>query len=61
MGLSGEVRAVSKIDQRILEADKHGFDRIFVSKYNKGLRGLKVGLRIVEVGQVEDIVRVLFE
>ena len=61
VGLSGEVRAVSKIDQRIMEADKHGFERVFVSKYNKGLRDLPVGIQIVEVGQVEDVVRILFQ
>jgi len=61
VGLSGEVRAVSKIDQRILEADKHGFERIFVSKYNKGIDDFDVGLQIVKVARVEDIVRILFE
>lgn len=61
VGLSGEVRAVSKIDQRITEADKHGFDRVFVSKYNKGLDAVKVGIEVVEVARVEDIVRALFQ
>ncbi len=61
VGLSGEVRAVSKIDQRILEADKHGFDRIFVSKYNKGLDALSVDLEVVQVARVEDLVRMLFQ
>ncbi|HYG14362.1 MAG TPA: DNA repair protein RadA, partial [Bacteroidia bacterium] len=42
VGLSGEIRAVSRIDQRISEAEKLGFDRIFISKFNqKGLELLK--------------------
>ncbi len=61
VGLSGEVRAVSRIDQRILEADKHGFERIFVSKYNKGLEAVRVGIEVVEVARVEDVVRALFQ
>src|ERR1035437_7468853 len=35
VGLSGEIRAVNKIEQRITEADKLGFEKIFISKYNK--------------------------
>src|SRR3990167_8541555 len=38
VGLSGEIRPVSRIDQRISEAEKLGFEKIFISKYNqKGL------------------------
>lgn len=36
VGLSGEVRAVNRVEQRIQEAEKLGFERIFVSKYNFG-------------------------
>lgn len=61
VGLSGEVRAVSRIDQRILEADKHGFERVFVSKYNKGLGGLEADCEIVQIARVEDLVRALFQ
>lgn len=35
VGLSGEIRPVNRVDQRIQEAEKLGFDTIFVSKYNK--------------------------
>ena len=34
IGLSGEVRAVNRIEQRIAEAQKLGFEQIFISKYN---------------------------
>jgi DNA repair protein RadA/Sms len=38
VGLSGEIRAVNRIEQRIAEAEKLGFEKIIVSKYNqKGL------------------------
>ena len=38
VGLSGEIRAVNRIEQRIQEADRLGFKEIFISRYNtKGL------------------------
>jgi DNA repair protein RadA/Sms len=61
IGLSGEIRSVSKIDQRIAEADKLGFEKIFISKYNsKGLDTNKFKIEIVQVGKVEDVYRILF-
>lgn len=35
VGLSGEIRPVKRVDQRIQEAEKLGFSKIFISKYNK--------------------------
>jgi len=59
VGLSGEIRAVNRIDQRIAEAEKLGFERIFVSKYNqKGLT--KSIIEIVPVGRVEEVYQYLF-
>lgn len=59
VGLSGEIRAVNRIDQRIAEAEKLGFERIFVSKYNqKGLT--KSNIEIVPVGRVEEVYQYLF-
>ena len=40
VGLSGEIRAVNRIDQRIAEAEKLGFEKIIVSKYNYANRPL---------------------
>ena len=40
VGLSGEIRAVNRIDQRIAEAEKLGFEKIIVSKYNYANRSL---------------------
>src|SRR6186997_1214814 len=61
IGLSGEIRAVNRIDQRIAEAEKLGFEKIIVSKYNqKGLAKQKFNIEIVTMGQVEELYRYLF-
>ena len=68
VGLSGEIRAVNRIDQRIAEAEKLGFEKIIVSKYNqpagrqgqKGLTKQKFNIEIVTMGQVEELYRYLF-
>src|SRR5258705_2370150 len=61
VGLSGEIRAVNRIDQRIAEAEKLGFEKIIVSKYNqKGLGKQKFNIEIVTMGQVEELYRYLF-
>ena len=50
VGLSGEIRAVTRIEARIAEADKLGFEKIFVSKYNaKGLNTQRFNIEIVPV------------
>jgi DNA repair protein RadA/Sms len=62
VGLSGEIRAVNRIEQRIAEAEKLGFERIFVSKYNqKGLDTPKFDIEIVPVGRVEEVYQHLFQ
>jgi DNA repair protein RadA/Sms len=61
VGLSGEIRAVNRIEQRIAEAEKLGFERIFVSKYNqKGVGAAKFDIEIVPVGRVEEVYKHLF-
>lgn len=61
IGLSGEIRTVTRIEQRVAEAEKLGFERIFIPKGN--LKGLKTGkkIQIIEVGKVEEAFRKLFE
>jgi len=59
-GLSGEIRPVPHIDQRIKEAGKLGFEKIFISKYNRRSEIPKSSIEIVEVGKVENLVRKLF-
>lgn len=60
VGLSGEVRAVSRIDQRISEADKLGFEKIFISKFNQKLNAKKFNIEIVCISRVQQLVEELF-
>ena len=68
VGLSGEIRAVNRIDQRIAEAEKLGFEKIILSKYNlpagrhgqKGMNRQKSGIEIVTMGRVEEVYKYLF-
>lgn len=58
VGLSGEVRAVSRIEQRISEAEKLGFDRIFVSGYNsKTLKSSNQKIEIVSIQKISELVK----
>lgn len=61
VGLSGEIRPVQKIDIRIKEAEKLGFDTIYLSKYNE-LSGLKNRhkINIKTAGKIEEIFEELF-
>lgn len=55
VGLSGEIRPVQRIEQRILEAEKLGFTSIFVSKYNK-IALKKTVIKVQLISKVEDLV-----
>ena len=59
IGLAGEIRPVNRIEQRIIEAEKLGFHKIFISKFNK-LSKIPSGIKIVKVAKVEDIYTNLF-
>ena len=59
LDLSGEIRPVNRIDQRIQEAEKLGFTTILVSKHNK-ISLKNTFIKIVLVAKIEDVVRVLF-
>ncbi len=61
VGLSGEVRPVNRIDQRIAEADKLGFKRIFISKQQQLNREQKFTLKVEPISKVSDLLRTLFE
>ncbi|MBO6187296.1 MAG: DNA repair protein RadA [Prevotella sp.] len=61
VGLSGEVRPVARIEQRISEAEKLGFQHIIVPKYNlSGLDRKKYKIELVPVRKVEEALRALF-
>jgi DNA repair protein RadA/Sms len=64
IGLSGEIRAVNRIEQRIAEAEKLGFEKIIVSRYNQSFRQgqskQKYGIEVVTMGRVEEVYKYLF-
>ena len=60
VGLSGEVRAVNRIEQRIAEAEKLGFEKIYVSKFNKKSITQKSAIEIIMISKIEEIYRLLF-
>ena len=61
VGLSGEVRPVARIEQRISEAEKLGFSHIIIPKYNlSGLNRKKFNIELVPVRKVEEALRALF-
>lgn len=61
VGLSGEIRAVNRIEQRIAEAEKLGFQKIIVSKYNaKSLGKLKFNIEVIPLAKVEELYQYLF-
>lgn len=65
IGLSGEIRAVNRIEQRIAEAQKLGFERLFISKYNlpsdkKSLDLSRYSMDIKVVSRIEEVFELLF-
>lgn len=60
VGLSGEVRPVNRVDQRIYEAEKLGFEKIIISKYNKGISQKDFGIELILCGKITEVVKALF-
>src|SRR6185369_439146 len=73
VGLSGEIRAVNRLDQRIAEAEKMGFKKIIVSKYGSARRSAGIAeqagkknatqknkIEIVTMGRVEEVYQYFF-
>lgn len=61
VGLNGEIRAVNRIEQRIAEAEKLGFERIIVSRYNKkSFNPSSHKIEIVALSRVDEVYRQLF-
>lgn len=68
VGLSGEIRAVNRIEHRIAEAEKLGFEKIVVSKYNLGggrkgqskLNTKQFGIEVIEMSRVDELYQYLF-
>ncbi|EJF54510.1 DNA repair protein RadA [Saprospira grandis DSM 2844] len=62
IGLSGEIRSVQRIDQRIQEANRLGFEKIYVSKFNtKGIDPANYDIEIVPLSKVEQLFEDLFQ
>jgi DNA repair protein RadA/Sms len=59
IGLAGEIRPVSKIDQRILEAKKLGYKTFVASKYNK-ITLKESDIKLILVGKIEEVFATLF-
>jgi DNA repair protein RadA/Sms len=60
VGLSGEIRPVPRVEQRISEAEKLGYKKIFISKYNKGIVASNYKIKIIAVGKIEEVLKDLF-
>jgi len=62
VGLSGEIRPINRIEQRILEAEKLGFKKMIMPEYNlKSLNLSKLNIELIQVKKVEEAFRVLFK
>ena len=59
VGLAGEIRPINRVDQRIKEAEKLGYEKIFVSKYSK-FEKRNNSIQIITVAKIEDVVKCLF-
>ena len=61
VGLSGEIRPVTRVEQRVTEAEKLGFEIIVVSKLNlKAAKSAAKKIQLIPVGKIEDVFRHLF-
>ena len=60
ISLTGEVRPVTRIEQRITEAEKLGFKKIVISSYSKMENGKSRKIEVVKVGKVTDVFNLLF-
>lgn len=61
VGLSGEIRAVNRVEQRIAEAEKLGFETLYISRYNrKELNLSRYKIEVIAVGKIEEVIGSLF-
>ena len=61
VGLSGEIRPITRIEQRIMEAEKLGMETIIIPRNNiKGVDLSRFKIKVVEVAKVEEAFRQLF-
>jgi DNA repair protein RadA/Sms len=60
VGLTGEVRPVSRLEQRVGEAQRMGIERFVVSSLGRRKIKVPAGIKLIEVGRVADLQRVIF-
>ncbi len=60
VGLTGEIRAVSRIEQRIAEAEKLGFSKIFIPALNKGFDTSTLKIEVVKASRVDEVFKKIF-
>jgi DNA repair protein RadA/Sms len=60
VGLNGEVRAVNRIEQRISEAARLGFEKIFISRYHAKALGKNQPIEVVTAGRIDEVYRAIF-
>ena len=61
VGLTGEIRPVSRVEQRIVEAEKIGFKKIFISaSHKKNIENIRHSIDIIMVSKIEELFRMLF-
>jgi DNA repair protein RadA/Sms len=61
VGLSGEIRSVNRLDQRIVEAEKLGFEKIFLSAYSQNhIQALNGNIEIIYIAKVYELLAHLF-
>jgi DNA repair protein RadA/Sms len=59
VGLSGEIRPVARVEQRILEASRMGFEKIVISGYHRNIKD-QTGIKILPAYKIEGLVKLLF-
>ena len=59
VGLSGEIRPVARVEQRILEASRMGFEQIVISGYHRNIKE-QAGIKVHSVYKIEGLVKLLF-
>jgi DNA repair protein RadA/Sms len=60
VGLTGEIRAVNRVEQRIAEAEKLGFNRVYIPAHNKSFDKSKFKIEIIKASRVEEVFRNIF-
>ncbi len=60
VGLSGEIRPVNRIEQRISEAEKLGFEKIIISSFNKGIAQKNHTIELIMCSRIDEVLKALF-